>query len=120
MERQAFADLKARILEVVTDPDRASEAVGVVIRLEQDLADLRRNVAARKQRIRAMNADYDTTRSELEAFLASIELEVRDHRQTVSATHKAMLASVTAEERDAIRRSHTKAMNSAIATIQSI
>jgi uncharacterized OsmC-like protein len=44
----------------------------------------------------------------------------RDNQRRVSETHRALLAATTAEERSAIARTHTKAMNAAISTIQSI
>jgi hypothetical protein len=70
--------------------------------------------------VRELNANYDTTRAEFEALLAKIEAEVRDNRQRVSKTHQELLANVTPEERSAIAKTHTKAMNTAIQTIQSI
>ena len=70
--------------------------------------------------MREFKADYDTSRSEIGAFLAKIEAEVRDNKQNVSKTHQALLATVTAEERSAIAKSHTKAMNAAIKSLQAI
>lgn len=120
LEQQAFDDLRIKVQEIVSDPDRATQAVNLVNQLQQDLADLRSRVAARKERARMLNANYDTTRAQLDAFLASVEQEVRDNQARVSETHQALLASVNAEERAAIRRAHTNAMNSAIASIQAI
>ena len=120
IEKQAFEDLRADIRDVIDDPARESEAIRLVGALEQDLADLRARVTARKRRAKELNANYDTPRAELEAFLAGIEAEVRDHKRLVSETHRALLANVTAEEQSAIAKTHTKAMNTAIETIQSI
>jgi len=39
--------------------------------------------------MREFKADYDTSRSEIGAFLAKIEAEVRDNKQNVSKTHQA-------------------------------
>ena len=120
IEKQAFEDLRADIREVIGDPAREAEAIRLVGVLEQDLADLRARVTARKRRAKELNANYDTPRAELEAFLAGIEAEVREHKRLVSETHRALLANVTAEEQSAIAKTHTKAMNTAIETIQSI
>ena len=120
IEKQAFQDLRADIREVIDDPAREAEAIRLVGVLEQDLADLRARVTARKRRAKELNANYDTPRDEFEAFLTGIEAEVRDHKRLVSETHRALLANVTAEERSAIAKTHTKAMNTAIETIQSI
>jgi len=120
VEKQAFEDLRTDITEAITDPAREAEAIRLVGVLEQDLADLRTSITARKARARELNANYDTPRAEFEAFLAGIEAEVRDHKRRVSETHRALLANVTPEERSAIAKTHTKAMNTAIQTIQSI
>ncbi len=120
VEKQAFEDLRDDIRNAVTDPAREAEAIRLVGVLEQDLADLRASVTARKKRAKELNADYDTPRADFEAFLAGVESEVRDNRRRVSETHQAFLANVTAEERSAIAKTHTKAMNVAIKTIQSI
>jgi len=120
VEKQAFEDLRDDIRNAVTDPAREAEAIRLVGVLEQDLADLHASVTARKKRAKELNADYDTSRADFEAFLSGVESEVRDNRRRVSETHQAFLANVTAEERSAIAKTHTKAMNAAIKTIQSI
>ena len=120
VEMQAFEDLRTDIREAITDPAREAEAIRLVGVLEQDLADLRASVIARKKRAKELNAHYDTPRADFEAFLSGVESEVRDNRRRVSETHTAFLANVTAEERSAIEKNHTKAMYSAIATIQSL
>ncbi len=120
VEKQAFEDLRTEIREAITDPARETEAIRLVGVLEEDLAALRTNIAARKIHVRKLNANYDTPRAKFEAYLAGAEEEVRDHKRRVSETHRALLANVNAEERSAIAKSHTKAMNAAIKTIQSI
>ena len=120
VEKQAFEDLRAEIAEVITDPAREAETIRLVGVLEEDLATLRANIAARKKRVRELNANYDTPRAEIEVYLTSVEAEVRDHKQRVTETHRAFLSSVTAEERLAILKTHTRAMNASISTIQAI
>jgi hypothetical protein len=120
VEKQAFEDLRTEIREAVSDAAREDEAIRLVGVLEDDLAALRTNVAARKITVRELNANYDTPRAEFDAALAEIEAEVRDHKIRVSETHREVLTKLTAEERSAIAKAHTKAMNAAIQTIQSI
>ncbi len=120
VEQQAFQDLRTEIREAITDPAREAEAIKLVGVLEQNLADLRSSIATRKNRVRELNADYDTQRAEFNAFLAGIETEVQDNRQRVSEIHRALFNLVTAEERSAIAKAHTKAMKAAIETIQTI
>jgi hypothetical protein len=120
VEKQAFEDLRTEIREVITDPARRTEAIRLVGVLEEDLAALRNNIAARKIKARELNANFDTPRAEFDAALAEIEAEVWDHERLVSETHRTLLSNVTAEERSAIAKAQTKAMNAAIKTIQSI
>ena len=120
VEKQAFEDLRTEIREAITDAAREAEAIRLVGVLEEDLAALRSSITARKAGTRELNANYDTPRAEFEAYLAKMEAEVRDNRQRVSKTHQAFFAGVTPEERSAIAKTHTKAMNTAIQTIQSI
>lgn len=120
VEKQAFEDLKAQIRETIDDPTREAEAIRIVGVLENDLESLRSTVRARKDRVRQLNANYDTSRAEFEYFIAEVEADVRENKNRVSSTHRALLAAVSADERSAIRRSHTKAMNAAIRTIQEI
>jgi capsule polysaccharide export protein KpsE/RkpR len=120
VEKQAFEDLRAAIVEAIADPVREAETIRLVGVLEDDLTALRTNIAARKSHVRKLNANYDTSRAEIEAYLAGIEEEVLEHKRRVSETNRALLANVTAEERSAIAKTHTKAMNASINTIQSI
>jgi capsule polysaccharide export protein KpsE/RkpR len=120
VEKQAFEDLRAKIVEAISDPAREAETLRLVGVLEEDLAALRTNIAARKSHVRELNANYDTPRAEIESYLAGIEEEVLEHKRRVAKTNRALLANVTAEERSAIAKTHTKAMNASISTIQSI
>ena len=71
-------------------------------------------------RVRALNADYYTPRAEFEAYLNQVAQEIRQNRNQVSDTYERFLAAVSADERAAIRKAQTQAMNAAIQSIQSI
>jgi len=120
VEKQAFADLREDIREVIEDPARADEAIKLVGVLQEDLAALRRSVAERRSRIAELNADYDTSRADFEAFLQRIEAEVGANRRRASESHLALLATVTAEERSALAKTRTRAMKATIRTMQAI
>ena len=120
IEQQAFDDLRAELRDVIDDPSRAAAAVAVVDELESDLADLRQRIETRKQRVRALNADYLTPREEFETYLTQVAQDIRQNRNQVSDTYERFLAAVNADERAAIRKAHTQAMNAAIQSIQSI
>ena len=57
VEKQAFEDLRTDIREAITDPAREAEAIRLVGVLEQDLADLRTSITARKNRAKELNAN---------------------------------------------------------------
>ena len=78
IEKQAFDDLRAELREAIDDPERESEAIRLINAVQDDLAVLRATVEKRRQTVRQLNADYDTTRAEFEAYLASVEAEVRE------------------------------------------
>ena len=120
VEKQAFEDLRTELREVIDDPVRETEALRLVTVLEEDLARLRDSIKQRRQRARELNANYDTTREEFETFMQGVEADVRENRVRVSATHQALLAAVMEEERATVRKTHTRAMNSAIRSIQAI
>ena len=114
--------LARTISHLLTSKDRHLRTSGIkIVRvLEQNLESLRSVVRARKDRARDLNADYDTSRADFEAFLAEVEVEVQENKNQVALTHRALLSVITAEELSAIAKSHTKAMNAAVKTIQAI
>jgi len=120
VEKQAFEDLRTQVREVIDEADREAKVIGIVDQLENDIADLRAVIKDRRERVLALNADYDTTRDEFAAVLAKIEKEVADNRTSVSATHRELLGAVTDEERSAIAKSRTAAMRAAKNTLTSI
>lgn len=119
-EKQAFEDLRTEMQTAIVDPGRADEAIQIVNQLESDLVSLRASVRERRDTVRRLNTDYDTTREEFEAFLAGVEAEVQANKKRVSESHRALLALITPEERSAVAKAHTRAMNAAITTIQTI
>ena len=68
-EKQALEDLRTEIREAIDDPAREDEAIALVKSFVVDLGNLREKVSERRMRVRELNADYDTTRAEFEAFL---------------------------------------------------
>jgi len=119
-EKQAFDDLRTELQEAIDDPARERAAMQIIATLENDLAALRATVEKRKARARQLNSDYDTTRAEFEAFLAGVEAEVRENKRRISETHQALLDVVTPDELSAVAKAHTRVMNSAITSIQTI
>jgi parvulin-like peptidyl-prolyl isomerase len=119
-DKQAFEDLRAELNTAIDDPERAEHAVRIVTVLEQDLAELRQRVTTRKQRVLALNAAYDTPRSEFDAYFEKVRLEILKSKQRAVEAREELLSYMTEEELESISRSQSKAMKSIVKSIQSI
>lgn len=120
VESQAFDDLRTEVQAAIADPSRATTAIRIIDQLESDLASLRAGIRERRDSARRLNADYDTTREEFETFLTEVEAEVLENKKRISELNRALFDAVTSEERSAVAKAHTRAMNAAIRTIQTI
>jgi len=119
-QRQAFEDLRSEIREVIDEPARESEALALVDALSEDFHALREKISERRQRARELNADYDSTRADFESFFDRVDEEIKSNKRRVSEKQRALFAVTTPNERSAISKAHTKAMDAAIRSIQSI
>ena len=120
VEKQAWEDLRNEVRETVMDPARQAEVIQLVDVLADDVKVFREVISRRHERVRAMNADYDTTRVAFEAFLKQINIEIQASQQRVSKTQRAFIAATTPEEWSQISKVRTKAMAATINTIQAI
>jgi len=120
VEKQAFEDLRSEIRAVIDDPAREGEAIVLVNELSEDLNALRETIAKRRQRVRELNADYDTTRADFETFFDRVDRQIRWNKRQVSEKHLEFLAIMTPAERSAIAKTHSKARDAAIRNIQAI
>ena len=120
VEKQAFEDLRTEIRAVIDDPAREGEAIALVDELSEDLNALREKIAQRRQRVRELNADYDTTRADFEAYFDKVDREIRWNKRQVSEKHREFLTIMTPDERSAIAKTHSKARDAAIRNIQAI
>ncbi len=120
VEKQAFEDLRTEIRAVIDDPAREGEAIALVNELSEDLNALREKIAQRRQRVRELNADYDTTRADFEAYFDKVDREIRWNKRQVSEKHREFLTIMTPDERSAIAKTHSKARDAAIRNIQAI
>ena len=120
VEKQAFEDLRSEIRAVIDDPAREGEAIALVDELSEDLNTLREKIAGRRQRVRELNADYETTSADFEAFFDQVDKEIKSNKQRVSEKQREFLAIMTPDERSAISKTHSKARDAAIRNIQTI
>lgn len=119
-EKQAFDDLRSEIRDVIDDQAREDEAIVLLDSLATELEALRSRVAERKQRIRKLNANYDTPRAEFDAYLLQANQEIQENRRRIGGSRRAFIAIVTPDELSAIRKVRSKAMIAAIKSIQAI
>ncbi len=119
-EKQAFEDLRSEIREVIDDPAREGEALALVDALSEDFHALREKISERRQRARELNADYDSTRADFESFFDQVDEEIKSNKRRVSEKQRALFTVITPNERSAISKAHTKAMDAAIRSIQAI
>ncbi len=120
VKKQAFEDLRSEIREVMDDPAREAEAIALVNWLVDDLDSLREKISARRKRVRQLNADYDTSRDDFQAFFDQVDKEIQSNKRQVSVRQRELFAITTPDERSAISKAHTKAMDAAIRNIQII
>lgn len=114
IQKQAFDDLRSEIRAVIGDPDRESEAIELLDSLEGELTALHDKLLARQTRARQLNANYDTTRAEFDAFFEQANVEIRLHRQRAGDNHRAILELTTPEEWSQISAARTRAMKTFI------
>jgi hypothetical protein len=110
----AFADVRAEVQAVVTDPDRASQANDLVEQLEQTFRSSRYQIDARKAKLEALNEDYDASRADMEEQLDLILSDVAANQKEALVLRGELSKLLTAAEWDAIDKARSKALDSAI------
>ena len=85
-----------------------------------ELKALREKTLARQARAKKLNANYDTTRAEFEAFFERVNRDIRLNRQQAGKSHRAILAILTPDEWSQISKARTSVMSAATKAIQLI
>ena len=110
----AFADLRTEIQANVTDPERAAQAVDLVDQLEQAYIDVSASIQSRKEQLRTLNEDYDSSREAMEEQLALIVTDLKANQEVVLGIGDKMSALLTPEEKDELGKARSKALNAAV------
>lgn len=113
-QAEAFEDLRTEIRAIVSDGDRSAEALRLVDTLEQELLAFQRDIRLRRERMQALNADYDAARADLEALAAESGDKMRENRKRISSWRQALRATLSADELQAIERTQTRTIKSVI------
>ena len=120
VEKEAYEDLRAAIVEVIEDPDRQKEILDLVEDYEREFTKLREAVQVRRMELRHLNADYDATREQFHDFIEKYDAEVIIARKTVSESRRAFVESTTPEEWDSLMKVDSKAIKKMIGVIRGI
>jgi hypothetical protein len=111
VEKSAFQDYTAEVRVTVTDESRAEEVLALVEQFEQEFALFRKLIVDQRIEVRALNSNYDTTREDFDAFIASNQEQMQAARDRVTDAHLALIASTTPEEWESLHKSTTEAMD---------
>ena len=120
LEKQAFDDLRDEVRQVIEDTGRETAVVGIVDELQVAFTELREIAETRRERIRALNADYDATREQFLQLTDDFAVERNASHQRFQEVQAALRVSVTAEEWDSLERTNTRAMASLAKLIAAI
>ena len=113
-QKQAFDDFRGKIADVIEDPEREAQAIALVSELQQNFFDVRDATEASGKGLVALNADYDALREDLEAELKRNLIRVQSERRTVVDAHRQLRKIMTEEEWDAVDKSRSRALNTAV------
>jgi hypothetical protein len=115
-----FADMRTQISQAISDPDRQAKALELVNELKSDFDILRQSIVDRRERVKALYLDYDTSRAELVEQTNEMESGDRAARKTVASAHRKLVAAMTAEEWAVVAKANTETMKAAIDALMSI
>ena len=116
--QDAYDALRAKVAEVVDDPQRKSAALSELDALFDDLDQLEGVVADRRKRMRRLNADYDARREDFEALLSEAQADFRRYRESALGHHRKLVATLTPDELDEIMKLQVKALTGTLRELQ--
>ena len=119
VEGQAFNDLRAEIRAVISDTDRAGQAIEITNDLEASFDTLRERLAERSARVKALNADYDALKEDYIALFNDIQKDMEKNQQHISQLHRKLIGVTTAEEWAALKKLKNATLDAALTSIQS-
>lgn len=118
IKTHAFSDLRSDIDMVITDNYRKKKTLALINDLEQIFLNIAELRLARAAKFRALNADYDTPKEEFMNLYEEIRIEVAENQKVVSSIHRQFLTITTEDEWSQLSKSHSNALDSVIAFLQ--
>jgi DNA repair ATPase RecN len=119
-ERKASEEFRETIKEVIQGPERQVEILSLAEKYQADFKKLRATVAAQRNELRNLNADYDATREQFQAFIDKYDAEIRAARKGATGSRMAFVRATTAEEWAALKKADAKALKNMVSTTQAI
>ena len=119
VEAQAFNDFRAEIRAVISDTERAGQAIEIADELEASFDALREHLAARSKKTKALNADYDAPKEDYIALFNDIQKDVERNQRHVSELHRKLVEVTTTEEWAGLKKLRNATMEAAITSFQS-
>ena len=116
-ESESFADLRAEVTNVVTDPERRQLALGAVDELEVTMRKLDKSLQERVDQFRQLYANYDTTQAEMEQATDDVLVQMKSNFDAAHVQFRQLSPQLTVDEWDAINKSTSKALNASIAAL---
>lgn len=109
--QQAFADVRAEVQVTVDDAERADRAVEILNDMQSQFLAAQKRAAQHKVQLRALNANYDTSREEFDAGLQALLQDAKDNRQAVGKLRRQLLQQFTSSEWGEIEKARSKAVD---------
>jgi len=117
-ESESFADLRAEVTDVVTDPDRRQLALDAVDELEVTMQRLDKSLEERVDKFRHLYANYDTTQAEMEKATDDVLVLMKSNFDAAHVQFRQLSPHLTVDEWDAINKSTSEALDASIAALQ--
>ncbi|MCP4266571.1 MAG: hypothetical protein GY777_13525 [Candidatus Brocadiaceae bacterium] len=118
VEKEAFDNFRAEIRTVISDPDRQAKALEIVDKLIEELQSLHAKKVERLAQSRKLNANYDTTMAEYQAFIHEQNVEYRHSQQRILDNRTAFIAITTPEEWDQLLSVRDNSITAAIKAVR--
>jgi chromosome condensin MukBEF ATPase and DNA-binding subunit MukB len=119
-EQKAFEEYRETIKEVVPESDRQVEILSLAQKYQADFNKLRATVEAQRNGLRNLNADYDATREQFQAFIDKYDTEIGAARKEATGSRMAFVRATTAEEWAVLKKADAKALKNMVTTTQRI
>lgn len=117
-KKEAFDDFRAKVADVIDDPEREGQAIALVTDMQKNFFDVRDANAKTLVEARKLYADYDASREDFEAFIEESVVRVRSQQRDVVDANRQLRTIVTEEEWDAIDKSRSRALMAAVKAIR--